>query len=273
MNRCLDLVLGLFSDLFWVFLLTLKKPKIIEMRKSVLFVVFLSVSALSQAQGWLDIGIKGSWGPTWLFNKNIFEDQEFNHQLSFGHSFGGKLGLNFNDFHELTLDVMFGTFKQDFKFNITDSVTGASPEFEKSMSYKTLDFFLLYRHNKDGRYLEVGPAFSLVQSASGSNSWDSSLDGEIADNLITSYPSFVFGFGSYFIGTENFGITLGARFNYGLSDLISDKGQVFHYPANTPYPTYTASHPLYAQLVVEANYDFAYLAKAKCSNKKKVIFF
>lgn len=246
------------------------------MRKPFLLLTFVLLTNITFSQRWLDIGLKGAWGPSWLFNKNIFDDQEFNHVLSYGYGFGGKVGFNFNDSHELTFDFMVGTFKQKFKYNVTDTITGASPEFEKSLQFGTLDFILMYRHNKDGRYLEVGPGYSIIKSASGSNSNDAYAlaDGDIRENLIDGYTTIVFGFGGYFVGTENFGITMGARFSYGLSDLISAEGQARHqYPANENYPNYSESHPFTAQLVMEANLDFAYMVKAKCSNKRKILLF
>lgn len=243
------------------------------MRKLLLLTFLLPITNLSISQGWLDLGLKGSWGPNWLFNKNILDDQEFNNQLSYGYNFGGKIGLNFNDFHEMTVDVLSGQFTQKFKFNVLDTATGASPLYDKSFKYNTLDFALLYRHNKDGRYFETGPQFSLLKKATGTNSFDASVDGIVKENFVDNYFSFVFGFGGYFIGTENFGITFGARFNYTITDVISAQGQINNYPANEPYPVYAQSHPFTAMIVMEFNYDFAYLAKAKCSNKRKLILF
>ena len=75
------------------------------------------------------------------------------------------------------------------------------------------------------------------------------------------------------MGTENFGITLGARFTYGLGDLISPEGKTRHFPYYENYPTYAKTAPFTAMLVMEMNLDFAYLAKAKCKNKRKLILF
>jgi hypothetical protein len=85
--------------------------------------------------------------------------------------------------------------------------------------------------------------------------------------------SMLFGFGGYFLGTDNFGITLGARFIYGFGDLISPSGQSKHYPYFEQYATYKKTAPFSAMLVAEANLDFAYMAKAKCKNKRKLILF
>ena len=74
------------------------------------------------------------------------------------------------------------------------------------------------------------------------------------------------------MGTDNFGITMGFRFNYDFSDAFTEDNMNF--PAMKNYSTaYTQSHPITAMLVMEANLDFAYMAKAKCKNKRKLILF
>ena len=243
------------------------------MRNFILLFSLLLFTSTINAQRWVDIGIKGGWGPNWLMNKNLADDQDFNNQLASGYTFGGKLGFNFNDFHELTFDVLATGYKFKFKFNEFDTTSNASPLYEKSFRFNVLELMLMYRHNKDGRYMEIGPSYSLMKKASGTNNFEGANDGVIRENLIDGFTSVVFGFGTYFMGTENFGITLGARFSYTFDDIISETGKTNHYPANRPYTSYKASHPFYALLIAEANLDFAYMAKAKCKNKRKLILF
>ncbi len=188
---------------------------------------------------------------------------------------GGKIGLNFNDDHEVTLDCWGMKYFQKYDYFIQDS-TGAAPLSQKSVTFNTVSFAVLYRHNKDGRHFEVGPVFNTVKKASGTNTdaGNAANDGEdIKANLNPNFMSLLFGFGGYFMGTENFGVTLGARFTYGLGDLISAEGQTRHYPYYADYNPYKATNPFSAMLVCEFNYDFAYMAKAKCKNKRKLILF
>ena len=245
-----------------------------DMRKLLTLSVFLCIATVSQAQSWFDLGLKGGWGLTWLANQNMLDDSEFNPRLTTGFTFGGKLGYNINDFHEITIDVMYSQLGQQYSFNVLDSVTNSSPLYEKSLYFNTLDFFLMYRHNKDGRYFEVGPQYSLIKKARGTNTYNEAADGNVADNLNPSYFAAAFGFGSYFIGTENFGITLGARFSYSFSDIISSKGSSINYPSNPrSYSSPKGIHPITAMLIMEFNLDFAYMAKARCKNKRKLILF
>lgn len=242
------------------------------MRKT-LSIILVFTAFYANSQSWIDLGLKAAWGPNLLVNQNVFNDKRFNNVFSFGHGFGAKLGWNFNDFHEITFDFMYSKFTQNFRYNVKDTVTNAEPEYKKSFQYTTLDFALLYRHNSDGRYMEIGPQYSVINSASGTNDIANPNEVDIKENFISGYTSILFGFGSYFLGTENFGLTIGARFTYSLNDIISNKGKTSHYPANTPWEGYKQSHPLTAVLVMEMNFDFAYMAKAKCSNKRKLILF
>jgi len=74
------------------------------------------------------------------------------------------------------------------------------------------------------------------------------------------------------MGTENFGITAGARLGFGFSDLISSEGQTVNMPTLKAYDTYKGTFPVTLQLVFEANLDFAYLAKAQCGRRKLLAF-
>jgi hypothetical protein len=246
--------------------------------------VFLTLAVLTtfiniaKSQSWIDLGLKGGWGPTILLNANAFDDKTFEHKISFGSMFGGKFGFNFNDDHEITFDAMFINNSQKYDFFVAnaDTTVGGTTAHKKTVNFSTLSFGLLYRHNKDGRHFEIGPVYNIVKKASVSNdNAENTLnDGtDIKSNLSPNFMSMLFGFGGYFMGTENFGITFGARFTYGLGDLISAEGKNRHFPYYTDYGSYKKTTPFTAMLVAEANLDFAYMAKAKCKNKRKLILF
>jgi hypothetical protein len=76
------------------------------------------------------------------------------------------------------------------------------------------------------------------------------------------------------MGTDNFGITAGVRMSYMFSDLISPNGQLLNYPQgpNVVVDSYAPSHPLYVQLIFEANFDLAYMARANCGRTKLMMF-
>ena len=128
----------------------------------------------------------------------------------------------------------------------------------------------MYRHNKDGRYVEIGPRMSLI---SNSNRTDDFYTEEFNQNYFNNNIfGITFGFGGYMMGTENFGITAGARLGFGLSDLISNEGKIANMPALKSYDAYKPTFPVTLELVFEANLDFAYLAKAQCGRRKLLAF-
>ncbi len=238
-------------------------------------IVFLNTVQIS-AQSWVDLGLKGQWGPTFLYNQSIFDDGHYNNKLTTKGGFGFKVGYNFNDKHELTFDFMINSFQQDFDYNFTDTLDDSFHSHISSIGYKSLDYILMYRNNSNGSYFEIGPVISTIRSVNRtddflSSTTDSNFD---LDKVNTLQTGIVFGFGSYFVGTDNFGVTGGFRISYMFSDLISTNGYNANYPKGNLMSTgqTSASHPLMVQLVFEANLDFAYLAHAKCGRTKMIFF-
>ncbi len=257
------------------------------MKKLVLILTLFSSVNVFWSQGWVDIGIKGGWGPTFLFNQKVFDDSRYNHEFTANGTFGGKLGLNFNMNHEVTFDFMVGGMKQNFGYSmLLDTVSTDVNNYSSSISYRSFDFMLQYRNNKDGKYFEVGPILSNVRSVSrGDSFYSGGTDTNFGMEDINKLQyGLTLGFGAYFLGTDNFGITGGLRLSYMFSDLINNgnapsQGYPFgeHYVTYSQFsgsaaPTSSASHPLFVQLVFEANLDFAYLAKANCGRRKLLMF-
>ncbi len=240
------------------------------MRK-VFAAILIMISTQGISQRWVDLGIKGGWGANFLINSNILDDNTFNHRLSGGYTVGGKIGYNLSDMHEITFDVMYTGFKQNFRYSVTDTVFG-SPEYDKTFSYNALDFLLMYRMNNEGRYFEIGPKYSLLSKGSDFDA-QSGRTTDVSELMAESSFGMALGFGNYFFGTDNFGITFGARITYDFGDIISPNAQSPHYPSNHTYDSYSPSSPLSLLLVCEFNFDFGYIAKANCGQRTKLIVF
>ncbi len=250
--------------------LHLQKPNIL-MRKLLALLCTLFILMTTHGQLWFDIGFKGGIGPGLIMNQNIWDDPDYNHRLTASNSYGAKFGLNFNDEHEITFDFMISNFHQDFLHNEYDSITSISPLFKSNLSYGSFDYMLLYRHNKDGRYLEVGPSIQQIRSIVINDEYRPSYTSNI-EHVNQLQTNMIFGFGAYFMGSENFGITTGFRATYNISDMVSENGKVNNLPNLKSYPIYKPSHPLTLCFIMEANFDFAYIAKAQCSRRKLIFF-
>jgi hypothetical protein len=230
----------------------------------------LSLFLLSQAihaQGWFEVGAKGGYGVNFLVNKNFYSDHYFSPKLSFGYMYGGKIGINFNDSHAITIDVTSSVFEQKYNYSLLNA-DSTRTIYARSMGFSTLDFILLYRKASDGGYIEIGPQYSMLSKAKWSDGANKLQNTDVSGNLVKSYYAAVFGFGGYLAGTENFRVTIGFRATYALNDIISSTGKLNNFPSLTKYDTYKPSNPLTGQLILELNYDVGYFARSKCKKRK-----
>ena len=214
-------------------------------------------------QMFFDAGIKGAYGPTLMYNQNIFDDGTYDHVLTSGGGIGGKLGVHWADHHGVTFDYMHATSKQNFDLpqNNTHNYT-----------WKHNDLLLLYRYSGNGAYVEIGPEISFVTEVKTTLSGSPELD--VSDNFVDNYKSVVFGFGSYLLGTELVPLQAGVRLHWALDDMVSEQGMENGYPATqTSFSDYTKTKATAAQFSLELNYAFGRFAKASCSQRWRLILF
>jgi hypothetical protein len=148
-------------------------------------------------------------------------------------------------------------------------ITNKTAEF----NWKSLDIYTLFRHAKNLGYFEIGPKISLVQEVS------DNVEGNVTDRTFynKNFFSGVIGFGANIIGNDGaFSGILGLRFEYGLTDFVSDAGQTGHAPMLNPavYTNgYKSTAPAFAGIVFEINWGIGYFAKAQCGARSKFIKF
>lgn len=229
--------------------------------------VFIFSQFIYAQGGWMEAGLKGGYGVNFLVNKNFYSDHNFSPKLSFGYMYGGKIGINFNEFHSITIDVTSSAFEQKYNYSLLNPDSTRSI-YLRSVGFNTLDFILMYRKASDGGYIEIGPQYSMLTRTSWSDQSAQSQNMDVSSNLVKSYYAAVFGFGGYLAGTDNFRVILGFRATYALSDLISSTGKQNNFPSLTKYDTYRASNPLTGLMVLELNYDVGYFARSKCKKRK-----
>ena len=125
------------------------------MRKLLTLISCIFILNNSYSQTWFDLGLKGGFGTGIIMNNNIWEDPDYNHRLSPSYSFGGKIGFNFNDNHEITLDILLNKFQQNFLYNQFDSATSHTfykvsclsnfhQNFAEALIHKLFDMLLEY---------------------------------------------------------------------------------------------------------------------------------
>ena len=129
------------------------------MRKLLSIIGLICITNLGFSQGYLDVGIKGYFGTTWLFHETILNDENYIHEISLGAGPGFKLGINFNESVAIVGEVLYFNFNQ--KYSITDQ----NDNWQKRISITTVDLPILLRTNSaSGSYFEIGGQYSMVQS-------------------------------------------------------------------------------------------------------------
>lgn len=217
------------------------------------------------SQMYFDAGIKGAYGPTFMYNQNVFDDGDYDHVLTSGYGFGAKLGMHFANHHGFTFDYMNATSKQDF-----DLTAGGVHNYV----WKHHDLLLMYRFSGNGAYIEIGPKISFISDVTSTSIGFQEVD--VTPNFADNYKSVVFGFGSYLIGSDLVSLQAGVRLHWALDDMISEQGMGNNYPATLrllPYPEYEKTKATAGQFMLELNYAFGRFAKASCSQRWRLILF
>jgi hypothetical protein len=226
------------------------------------FVLSLALSAHSQ--WWFDAGAKAAFGPTMMYDQNVFDSGTYKHDLSTGSSFGGRLGFNYGYHVGLSLEYSGSTSKQDFNYN---------SDLYNSFKWKHNDISTMFRYSGNGAYIEVGAKFSSIKEVE----LDNVINGvsDVTENFSENYTSGVFGFGSYLAGSELLTLNLGIRLHWAFDDMVNEMGKENDYPIII-YPLPDPSLKTLAtaaQLQFELNYAFGRFAKSACHDRWRLILF
>jgi hypothetical protein len=217
----------------------------------------------------MDAGLKVGYGLTGMLNGNLFDDKNYEHHLTTGTTFGAKIGLYIGLYDGVTVDFMISDNNQKFDFNRDGK------NFNHEINWKNYDLAVLYRMQKDGLYIELGPQFSFVNKVNEVNDFNTPPDKDIKQFYSKNYISGVFGIGGYVFNYETFTTMLGIRLGYGFTDMINDEGKAANYPnpaaAAQPYSSYKKTNAAFVQLNMEFNFALGYYGRSSCS--KRATFF
>ncbi len=233
-------------------------------KQSLILLVLLFSTVLGAQEIWLEMGLKGGGGTSFLLNKNIFDDDSYRYLVTPMYGGGARVALNFGPYHGLSLEGLYNQSGQNFEFDLLQK------GLRNDISWKSIDAFLMYRYIRNKAYVEAGPMYSLVQS----------VEQVISDVEIStasryyekSYLAGVFGFGGYLAGSNTFSIGLGFRLHYGLTNFVSSEGTKLGYPnpiSSLAYKRIEPTHPAFAQVLLEFNFGVGKWAKVSCSKRMK----
>ncbi|MEP6648192.1 MAG: hypothetical protein ABJC12_13965 [Saprospiraceae bacterium] len=217
------------------------------------------------AQWWFDGGIKGDYGPTLMFDHNVFDHGSYKHKITTGTAIGGRLGFNYGYHVGLSVEYASAVSRQDFNFH---------SEVYNKFKWKHNDWAGLIRYSGNGAYIEIGGEYSKIKSVELKNVDVASIQDVTAD-FSKNYKSGVFGFGSYLLGGGLVTVNLGIRLHFAVDDMVSTTGKANGFPI-----VYEAlKHPekktlaTAAQLHLEANVAFGRFAKSACHDRWRLLLF
>jgi hypothetical protein len=227
--------------------------------------IFFCLAVPGKSQWWFDAGAKGSFGPTLMYDQNVFDSGSYKHKLTTGYSYGARLGFNHGHHVGFSLEYNLATLKQDFNYQ--------SQVYNK-FNVRHNDIVGVFRYSGDGAFVEIGAELANIKKVELDNV-DAPGIVEVTDNFEKNYLSGVLGFGSYLAGNDLLSVNLGIRLHWAFDDMVSATGKANDYPIIV-YPLPDRSQKTLAtaaQLQLEINYAFGRFAKTACSERWKLILF
>lgn len=197
------------------------------MKKILAIALLVAGLSTAHAQEGIRLGLKGSFFSTWLFNKNV-SDQ--NASLDYASSFSPTVGVQaifmFKETYGMSAEIIYASHKQKYDgyFGSDDNVFNV----ETTLSY--LDIPVLFRvSSPKGPYFEIGPQFSLLTGAKETLEFDlkSSQDDNYSDkDFKDDFAGFgvagVLGFGMDIKLSDMVNLTTGLRFGYMFTDATTE---------------------------------------------------
>ncbi len=226
-----------------------------------LFAIAFTLSLTAQ-EIWIEAGLKGGAGMSFLHNKNIADDDSYNYSLTPTYGIGGRFALNFGPNHGVTFEGMYNQIGQDWEYDAVGMTN-----LKNELRLKSIDAYLLYRYTSFSTFVEIGPMYSFSQSV---DQTDAGLtlatDGQYEDGYVAG----VFGFGGKIAHAETFSSYLGFRVHYGFTDIVTDLGFDNGYPnpiRDSDYASRESTNPIFVQVLAEFNFGLGRFAKTACADR------
>lgn len=216
-----------------MFYLFLGEQKHTKMKSLLLTFALLCGISTSFSQFSIDVQAKGSANSTWLLNKNI---SDLGASQDYAMGWGSTYGIGGNVYAGIIgLGIEFNYALHNAAYEGVISLGGESVDtYNSSVNIKALQIPLLLKFQSDGgSYIELGPQFTNISSATYNRSGTYPLIGtyesdpkDVSDQYSKTFISGVLGFGAKIPLGEDFplGILIGVRLQYSFGDLMGVDG-------------------------------------------------
>lgn len=231
--------------------------------KNILTFLILFTAFSAQSQVWFEIGAKGTYGITALYNKNVWNDSRISNKFSTGFGVGGRLGINIGSTHGFALELLSANGKQSWGYELATSAT----KVEFITAWKSLDYYLLYRNSGNGGYFELGPKYSTVRSV---KQTDNTVETDKSNQFNKGMMGAAMGFGGNIAGGDVVALTFGVRFEYMFADFVNNDGKLVNQPIPPLQIGNSKTNIINIQAVLELNFGIGSYAKASCGNRRFV---
>jgi hypothetical protein len=233
--------------------------------QKIILLSLLLLPTFTYSQVWFEIGPKATYGLTGFYNSNIVGDDNHDYQLSGAFSYGGALGINFDESHGINLEGLLTANRQTLTFR--DPIVGPT---DAIWEWDVVDAYLLYRYyTNGGAYFEIGPRASFVSSVTQTyGPLEVPTDNAYAD----LYLSGVAGVGAFLAGSEVFTLKMGLRLEFAATDMVDNQTDTPDYPSvYTRYDSEAGTYPFRATIGLELSFGIGGIAQSTCGRRKFVI--
>ncbi|MFN8153080.1 MAG: porin family protein [Bacteroidia bacterium] len=197
------------------------------MKKIILVAALIAGFTSAQAQEGVRLGVKGSYFSTWLFNKNVSDqDASLDYASTFSTTFGAQAVFMFAETYGMSAEIVAASHKQKY-----DGLVGNSDDlpFTNEIKLNYIDIPVMFRvSSPKGPYFELGPQFCLLTGAKETFTLEndplnfSYTDKDVKDDFNGFGVAGVLGFGIDIKLSEMINLTTGLRFGYMFSDATTE---------------------------------------------------
>ena len=222
---------------------------------------------------WLSVELKGGYGNSMLLNSDVSAENNVTvNGLSPAFNIGGTFGITFGDNFGVFVEGLSSSFTEEY-----DIKPEVGTPYQKTQEFKSFDIVMALRYTGDyGFYVEAGPVFNSLKSATETNSISGSFfpRDDNLNNFAEKYNSMMFGLGFAAFRGDRLTVNVGLRGTYALDGFVVNPSSyyVLNDGVYNGEETGAATNPLSIKVMLGVNYFFAFWGNASCG-RGRIMFF